>query len=93
MELLTFILGVLSLLSLTTAHPGHDQDVPGYAAEVYDSPAGLGYIAWFTSDGEDDVYGRIFALADPVGRGVIYHVLLNRVPGIGPFSKFTDRTL
>jgi hypothetical protein len=86
MELSTILFSLLGLISLATAHPGHDQNLPGYATEVYDSPPGLGYIAWFTDEQGDGVYGRVLALADPVGRGVIYHVLLNRVQGNGPFS-------
>jgi hypothetical protein len=77
----------LFFLGLTTCHPGHDL-LPGYAPEVYDSPPGLGFIAWFVGEGTDDVHGRVFALADPVGRGVVWHVLLDRIPGTGPYSEF-----
>ena len=71
------------------AHPGHDHDVPGYAAEVYDSPPGLAAAAEFVQTDDSPVSGRVIAASDPVGSGTVYHFTLFGLPvGKGPFGKW-----
>ncbi|CAI4212809.1 unnamed protein product [Parascedosporium putredinis] len=62
------------------AHPGHGHDVPGYAAEVYDSPPGLAVAAEFVSTEDSMISGRVIAAADPIGSGTVYHFTIFECP-------------
>jgi len=93
MQLTYAFVGLVSL-AWTAAHPGHDHDVPGYAAEVYDSPPGLAAAAEFKETENSAITGRVIAAADPIGSGTVYHFTLFGLPmGKGPFGVSGSLTI